>query len=47
MRTFVSGLALLLVLGAPASLFAQVTQRETPPRAQVIAAAKDIMQEAR
>src|SRR5450759_4175050 len=47
MRTFVSGLALLLVLGAPASLFAQVTQRDTPPRAQVIAAAKDIMQEAR
>lgn len=47
MRTFVSGVALLLVLGAPASLFAQVPQRDSSPRAQVIAAAKDIMQEAR
>jgi general stress protein 26 len=47
MRTFVNGLATLLVLGAPASLFSQVPQGDTPPRAQVIAAAKDIMQEAR
>src|SRR5450756_2698087 len=47
MRTLVSSLALLLVLGGPASLFAQVAPPDTPPRAQVIAAAKDIMQEAR
>lgn len=47
MRAPLSGMALLLVLGARAPLFAQVTQRDTPPRAQVIAAAKDIMQAAR
>lgn len=47
MRSYVSGLALCLVLGARASLFAQVTPPGTPPRAEVIAAAKAIMQEAR
>jgi PPOX class probable F420-dependent enzyme len=39
--------ALLLVLGTRAQLFAQVTQPETPPRAEVIAVAKDIMRDAR
>ena len=47
MRASLSGIALLLVLGTQAQPFAQATQPDTPPRAQVIAAAKDIMQEAR
>jgi general stress protein 26 len=47
MRASVGGLALLLVLGVRAPLFAQVTQRDTSQRAQVVAAAKAIMQEAR
>ena len=47
MRVPLRGLALLLVLGAPAPLFAQVTQGDAPARARVIAAAKDIMQQAR
>src|SRR5450830_1699939 len=47
MRVSLSGIALLLVMGTQAQPSAQVTQPDTPPRAQVIAAAKDIMQEAR
>jgi general stress protein 26 len=47
MKVLLRGMALLLVLGAPAPLFAQVTQGDTPARAQVIAAAKEIMQTAR
>ncbi len=37
----------LLVLGSPATLFAQATKNATPPPEQVIAAAKAIMQTAR
>jgi PPOX class probable F420-dependent enzyme len=47
MRPSLSGIALLLVLGTQAQPFAQGTQPESPPRAQVIAAAKEIMQDAR
>jgi general stress protein 26 len=41
------GLALTLVVGVRAPLVAQVTRSEAPPRAEVIAAARAIMQEAR
>jgi len=47
MRAPLSGIALLFVMGTQAQLFAQVTHSDTPARAQVIAAAKDIMQQAR
>jgi PPOX class probable F420-dependent enzyme len=47
MKASFSGIALLLVLGTRAQSFAQVTQPDTPSRAQVLAVAKDIMQEAR
>lgn len=47
MRAPLGGIALLLVLGTQAQPFTQATQSDTPPRAQVIAAAKDIMQKAR
>jgi general stress protein 26 len=46
-RALLSTLGLLTVLGARTPLLAQVAQGDTPPRAQVIAAAKDIMQAAR
>ena len=43
MKAPLSGLALLLVLSAPAPLCAQAPPPATPSRAEVIAAAKDIM----
>ena len=46
MRVPCAGL-LLLLLGARGPLVAQVTPGDTPPRAEVIAAAKEIMQAAR
>jgi len=42
-----SGIAVLLALVTPSPSFAQATPPATPSRAQVIAAAKDIMREAR
>lgn len=47
MRVPLGGMALLLALSARAPLGAQVAQGDTPPRPQVIAAAKEIMQAAR
>ena len=47
MRVPRSGVILLLVLGARALLVAQAAQGDTPPRTQVIAAAKKVMQGAR
>jgi general stress protein 26 len=47
MKPLLRGIALVLGLGAPPSLVGQVAQGDTQPRAQVLAAAKDIMQEAR
>jgi general stress protein 26 len=47
MRPSVSRLALFVILGGPIPLCAQVTPAGSPSRAQVIAAAKNIMQTAR
>jgi general stress protein 26 len=47
MRAALGGIALLLAMGAQARSFAQVTQPDTPPRAEVLAAAHEIMQAAR
>jgi len=47
MRALAGSLGLLLVLGTRGTLFAQPTQRDMPPRAQVVAAARAIIQEAR
>jgi general stress protein 26 len=44
MRASLRGIALSLVLGAPGHLFAQAAPPAAPARAQVLAAAKDIMQ---
>jgi general stress protein 26 len=46
-RVSITGPALLLALGVHTPMFAQVTPREAPARAQIIAAAKAIIQEAR
>jgi len=43
MRMPLGSMALLLAWSARAPLFAQVTPADTPPRTQVIAAAKAIM----
>lgn len=47
MRVSFSSLALLLVLGLQPQPLAQVTQSDPPPRAEIIAVAKDIMRDAR
>ena len=47
MRARFSAIGLLIVLGARTTLLAQVPRVETPPRAQVIAVAREIMQTAR
>jgi general stress protein 26 len=47
MRASAGSLGLLLALGTRLPLFAQVTQQDAPPRTQVVAAARAIMQEAR
>jgi len=47
MRVSFSSLALWLVLGMQPQPLAQVTQSDLPPRADVIAVAKDIMRDAR
>ena len=47
MRMSIRGLALALALGIPVPLPAQGTPAETPSRAQIVAAAKAIIQETR
>jgi len=47
MRALRSAIGLLVVLSAPTPVLAQVSRVETPPRAEVIAVARDVMQTAR
>ena len=47
MRALVSVIGLLIVLGPRTPVLAQVSQGDTPPRAQAIAVARKIMQTAR